>query len=96
VKNVGEPCAGKPHARFDGRALETEQSWQPNTAALGKPRDLSPDVTYHCHRASARPYQSPRETWIFDTSPSANPLVTALLIRERARRTRGTSGGGWI
>jgi transposase len=38
------------------RALETEQSRQPNTAALGKPGDLSPDLTYHCHRASARPY----------------------------------------
>jgi Group II intron, maturase-specific domain len=25
VKGVGEPCAGEPHARFDGRALETEQ-----------------------------------------------------------------------
>ena len=25
-------------------------------AALGKPRDLSPDLTYHRHRASARPY----------------------------------------
>ena len=25
VKDVGEPCAGEPHARFDGRALETEQ-----------------------------------------------------------------------
>src|ERR1700739_1380750 len=24
VKNVGEPCAGKPHARFDGEGLETE------------------------------------------------------------------------
>jgi hypothetical protein len=23
VKNVGEPCAGEPHARFDGRGLET-------------------------------------------------------------------------
>jgi hypothetical protein len=23
VKNVGKPCAGKPHARFDGRGLET-------------------------------------------------------------------------
>ena len=56
VKGVGEPCAGEPHARFDGRALETEQSRQPNTAAPGKPRDLSPDLTYHRHRASARPY----------------------------------------
>ena len=24
VKNVGEPCAGKPHARFDREGLETE------------------------------------------------------------------------
>jgi hypothetical protein len=24
VKNVGEPCAGKPHARFDGEGLEKE------------------------------------------------------------------------
>ena len=26
VNDVGEPCAGEPHARFDGRALETEPS----------------------------------------------------------------------
>jgi hypothetical protein len=25
VNGVGKPCAGKPHARFDGRGLETEQ-----------------------------------------------------------------------
>jgi len=25
VKNVGKPCAGDPHARFDGRGLETCQ-----------------------------------------------------------------------
>ena len=24
VNGVGEPCAGEPHARFDGRELETE------------------------------------------------------------------------
>ena len=23
VNDVGEPCAGEPHARFDGRGLET-------------------------------------------------------------------------
>ena len=40
------------------RALETEQSRQPNKAALGKPRDLSPVLTYHCHPASARPYRA--------------------------------------
>jgi len=26
VNDVGEPCAGKPHARFDGRRLETEHA----------------------------------------------------------------------
>ena len=26
VKDVGEPCAGEPHARFDGRAEETLQA----------------------------------------------------------------------
>ena len=25
MKGVGEPCAGEPHARFDGRGLETER-----------------------------------------------------------------------
>lgn len=24
MNNVGESCAGEPHARFDGRALETD------------------------------------------------------------------------
>ena len=26
VNDVGEPCAGEPHARFDGRRLETERA----------------------------------------------------------------------
>ena len=26
MKGVGEPCAGEPHARFDGRGLETERT----------------------------------------------------------------------
>ncbi len=28
VNDVGEPCAGEPHARFDGRELETEHTRQ--------------------------------------------------------------------
>ena len=28
VKNVGEPCAGEPHARFDGGREETNDSRQ--------------------------------------------------------------------
>ena len=43
VKGVGEPCAGEPHARFDGRGLETERgfasprqsSTQPSSGAHG-------------------------------------------------------------
>jgi hypothetical protein len=30
VNGVGEPCAGEPHARFDGRALETGWSGRPS------------------------------------------------------------------
>jgi hypothetical protein len=29
VKDVGEPCAGEPHARFEGRELETEHDTAP-------------------------------------------------------------------
>ena len=50
VKNVGEPCAGEPHARFDGRELETE----PNLATVtgvgqptGKPAALEGPRPYH-------------------------------------------------
>jgi hypothetical protein len=60
VNDVGEPCAREPHARFDGRELETEcvakatEVGQPD----GKPRasrlrDLPPN---NRHRASSRPY----------------------------------------
>jgi hypothetical protein len=55
VKGVGEPCAGEPHARFDGGELEKERLWQPNMAALGKPRDLSPVRPTVCHLASSLP-----------------------------------------
>jgi hypothetical protein len=30
VNGVGEPCAEKPHARFDGRVLETGQPGWPS------------------------------------------------------------------
>jgi hypothetical protein len=37
VKNVGEPCAGEPHARFDGGREETSAS-RPARAAPGASR----------------------------------------------------------
>ena len=38
MKDVGEPCAGEPHARFDGEGLETEQELprQPLTQPTSK------------------------------------------------------------
>jgi hypothetical protein len=42
VKGVGEPCAGEPHARFDGRGLETERTSV--TAPAPDPTILRPIV----------------------------------------------------
>ena len=33
-------------------------------AALGKPRGMSPELSYTCHRASARPYTLVRLWWL--------------------------------
>jgi hypothetical protein len=48
VNDVGEPCAGKPHARFDGRELETEHPGHGHgeERLVGKPRGTSGSVTY--------------------------------------------------
>ena len=49
VNDVGEPCAGEPHARFEGRGLETEPlamvtaKGQPTgKPAATRPQDLPP------------------------------------------------------
>ena len=47
VKNVGEPCAGEPHARFDGGREETSDS-RPCRATPG---------------ASRLPDQRPQSAW---------------------------------
>ena len=46
VKNVGKPCAGEPHARFDGRGLETEATpaMVEATAARGETPAGAPDL----------------------------------------------------
>src|SRR5664279_1104577 len=60
VKDVGDPGAGEPHARFDGRELETERLVRVTEVGQpdGKPRasrllDLPPKPR---RRASSRPY----------------------------------------
>jgi hypothetical protein len=45
VKNVGESCAGEPHARIDGGREETSQSGSLSRAAqapLAYPTNLEP------------------------------------------------------
>jgi hypothetical protein len=57
VKDVGEPCAGEPHARFDGRALETERygpRWRTELPE-GNPGHGSRPTDRHRHCASALP-----------------------------------------
>jgi hypothetical protein len=45
VKGVGEPCAGEPHARFDGRGLETERDSV--TAPVPDPTNLPRSLDYN-------------------------------------------------
>src|SRR5205085_8640535 len=50
VKDVGEPCAGEPHARFDGRGLETDHhgchraSPRPNQPRMNPTYDFTGQV----------------------------------------------------
>ena len=62
VNGVGKPCAGKPHARFDGRGLETEQPDNDHRGEAATDRETrgkwaaGPTVRRR-HRASPRPYR---------------------------------------
>ena len=58
VKNVGKPCAGEPHARFDGRELETGRAGHGHgeERSSGKPLGINGFVTY---RQDASPRQLP-------------------------------------
>jgi hypothetical protein len=70
VNDVGKPCAGEPHARIDGRELETEP--RPTTAAEKNnptgnrevPTALRPTFG-RGHRASSRPSIVCRQGRIF-------------------------------
>jgi hypothetical protein len=76
VNDVGEPCAGEPHARFDGRELETEQALVTDTeknAPVGNhPATAAPRPTAkNCHRASSRPYVGDSPTWCVERPEGA-------------------------
>ena len=52
MKDVGEPCAGEPHARFDGRGLETERSCV--TAPVPDPTNLEMPQPVRCRGERTR------------------------------------------
>jgi hypothetical protein len=58
VNDVGKPCAGEPHARIDGRELETERPDQGHEEERpdGKPPGHRGFVTY---RQTTPPRQLP-------------------------------------
>lgn len=57
VNGVGKPCAGEPHARFDGRELETEHR-SDQSHEVKDPRG-NPAVTrgFETYRRSLSPRQ---------------------------------------
>jgi hypothetical protein len=63
VNDVGEPCAGESHARFDGEGLETETpttAANAETAAGNRTVSALPAYRHHAvHRASPSPNRDP-------------------------------------
>jgi hypothetical protein len=47
VNDVGEPCAGEPHARFDGGRLETEHPVTVNSQSHRRETARERANTYH-------------------------------------------------
>jgi hypothetical protein len=58
VNDLGEPCAGEPHARFDGRGLETEHLGQGSEEEQPS-RKLFGSHGFAAYRQDLRPRQSP-------------------------------------
>ncbi|URM98894.1 reverse transcriptase domain-containing protein [Actinomadura madurae] len=79
VKNVGKPCAGEPHARFDGRGLET---FPCGTAPVPGPRTSR-------SRSDRGPYTSAPPT----ASPARRPAGRSASRRppRSHRRDTGTT-----
>src|SRR6476620_9450933 len=95
VNDVGKPCAGEPHARIDGRELETEHTTdhgdgeeQPN----GKPTGhTAPAPTAgRSHRASSRPSSKPVDQVVRPCSWCNRTSAAAVMvpIRHGHRLTR--------
>ena len=78
MKGVGEPCAGEPHARFDGRGLETERYGV--TAPAPDPTNLQQDAsTYTVLGVTVVTIGSPpRESFVLHVLAWSHRRQTAL------------------
>src|SRR6478735_9152207 len=95
VNDVGEPCAGEPHNRFDGRELETERLVRVTEVGQpdGKPRaprllDLTPQPS---HRANSRPYTVQRLVLLGEPDPAVE-----LGMRSWARSSQPFAGAAQV
>ena len=87
VKDVGEPCAGEPHARFDGRELETEQAM---AADQGSPRETEgpePGPTY-----SPSPRQLPTRPSSTDFQGGEVRVGKRTIATQLGKGTRASQG----
>ena len=66
VNDVGEPCAGEPHARFDGRGLETEARDLTMVAGVAQPTGKPAEQRPQALPQEKPPRQSPTLHGAFD------------------------------
>jgi hypothetical protein len=89
VKNVGEPCAGEPHARFDGGREETGTSRRTSRGARRLPPTRPAPIPASVSGCAAEPRESrSRGASLRITSPSRFCLQAIA-----APSTRCASGG---
>jgi hypothetical protein len=67
VNDVGEPCAGEPHARFDGRELETEPGTTAKVTGMGQPTG-KPAAVRHQRPQDLQPGEA--------TAPAPDPTMS--------------------
>src|SRR5262245_33090055 len=85
VNDVGEPCAGEPHARFDGRELETERIGHGHDSGTAG-RETVGIQGCRAYRHIASPRQFPTLPLVGWSCHSANSLSTF----ECRRNTNGS------
>src|SRR4030088_3092327 len=88
VNGVGKPCAGEPHARIDGRELETEprsDQGHGEEQPRGKPGGICGSVTY---RRSKPPRQFPTLHRMSSGSYFPSPVRMVEIPKGGGRGTR--------